>query len=170
MNHSANGRGHGRLGSVLIHFCGFALVASSIVKFLQPPGPVRYMAYLGYEHGTLFLIATMELLIGISFLLPSTRSAGLLLVSSYFGGAIAAHLANHSFSDGGPFVIFNANHHYLGTLPATVLLLSAWIGVWLHHPESLWSFSRKRTAELHSRTTNRDPRIAESREHTPSLT
>jgi hypothetical protein len=35
--------------------------------------------------------------------------AGLLLVSSYFGGAIAAHLANHPFIAGGPFLAFNAS-------------------------------------------------------------
>jgi DNA-directed RNA polymerase specialized sigma24 family protein len=39
----------------------------------------------------------------------STRWAGLLLVLSYFGGAIAAHLANHPFIAGGPFLAFNAS-------------------------------------------------------------
>ena len=142
MNHSTYVGKHGRLGGALIHFCVFGLAVSSTVKFLHPTRPVAYLSYLGYEHETLYLIATLELLTAVAFLFPFTRSAGLLLVSSYFGGAIAAHMANHPFAGGGPFLAFNANHHYLGTLPATLFLASAWIGVWLRHPESLWSFTR----------------------------
>ena len=141
MNVTSKVAGHGRLGNVLIYFCAVGLVISSTVKFLAPAKPVAYMSYLGYEHDTLFFVATLELLTAIAFFFRPTRSAGLLLVSAYFGGAIAAHLANHPFAGGGPFLAFNANHHYLGTLPATLFLTFAWIGVWLRHPQSLWSFS-----------------------------
>jgi hypothetical protein len=137
-----------------------------MVKFLHPAGPVAYMGYLGYEGDRLFLIATLELLTAVAFLLPSTRSAGLLLVSAYFGGAIAAHLANHAFTGGGPFLTFNANHHFLGTLPATVLLASAWIGVWLRHPEALWSFGEKRDT---TGSTENSARISGSKERALSL-
>ena len=131
---------HEKWGARLIYFCAIGLAISSMVKFLHPAKPVAYMAYLGFVDNELFLVACLELIAAIVFLIPSTRSAGLLLVSSYFGGAISAHLANHPFYGGGPFLEFNANHHYLGTLPATLLLTCAWIGVWLRHPESRWSF------------------------------
>jgi hypothetical protein len=131
---------HIRLGDVLIYWCVFGLAASSIVKFLHPAKVLDYMGYLGYANGTFFLIAGLELLTAVLLFFQPTRAAGLLLVSSYFGGAISAHLANHPFSAGGLFLAFNANHHFLGTPPATTFLVSAWIGVWLRHPESRWSF------------------------------
>ncbi len=140
MNASPDTSRHGRLGNVLIYFCAAGLLVSAAVKFLAPPKPVAYMSYLGYEHGTLFFVATLELLTALAFFFRPTRSAGLLLVSAYFGGAIAAHLANHPFVGGGPFLTFNAVHHYLGTLPATLFLVLAWIGVALRHPQALWSF------------------------------
>lgn len=135
-----SGNQYGKLGKALIYFSGFGMAATSLVKFLHPAAPVAYLAYLGYEQEKLFVVAALELLAAVMFLIPSTRSVGVLLVSSYFGGAIAAHLAAHPFTGGGPFLAFNAHHHYLGTLPATLFLLSAWIGTWMHHPESRWSF------------------------------
>jgi len=139
-----------KLGNALIHFCAAGLIVSSVVKFLHPAKPVAYMAYLGYEDDKLFFIAALELLTAVSFLVRRTRSAGLVLVSSYFGGAIAAHLANHPFNGGGGFLTFNANHHYLGTLPALLFLSSAWIGVFLRHPESRWSFAGNARTEVRS--------------------
>jgi hypothetical protein len=137
---------HERLGNGLICFCALGLAISSMVKFVHPARPVAYMAYLGFTDTELILVACLELISAILFMIPSTRSAGLLLVSSYFGGAISAHLANHPFNGGGPFLAFNANHHYLGTLPASLFLMCAWIGVWLRHPESRWSFGRRAIA------------------------
>jgi len=136
-----------RCGNALISFAGFGLVISSMVKFLHPAKPVAYMRYLGYEHETLYLVAIIELITAILFLRESTRSFGLLLVSSYFGGAIAAHLANHPFYGGGMFLEFNANHHYLGSLVPALFLVCAWAGVWLRHPESRWSFVPIKHAE-----------------------
>src|SRR5579871_4700491 len=115
-------------GNGLIYFSGVGLAVSSVVKFLHPAKPVAYMAYLGFEHDKLYFIACLEMVAAITFLVPATRPAGLLLVSSYFGGAISAHLADHPFTGGGPFLAFNASHHYLGTLPAALLLISAWAG------------------------------------------
>ena len=131
MDRSPNSERHSRLGDGLIYFCVLGLAIGSIVKFLHPARVVAYMGFLGYQNSTLLLIAGLELMIATLFLLPSTRPAGLLLVSAYFGGAIASHLATHPLVSGGPFLEFNARHPYLGTLPATVFLASAWMGVWL---------------------------------------
>ena len=169
MDHSPIGKKHRRLGNILIYFCAFGLAASSTIKFLHPAKPVAYMSYLGYEDGTLFLIAGLELFTAVLFLLPSTRSAGLLVVSAYFGGAIAAHLANHPFTGGGPFLTFNANHHYVGTLPATALLACAWIGVSLRHPEAFWSFGRPRETGLSSHAARDPARTPTLKKHAPSL-
>ena len=149
MNHSTNSNRNVRLGNALIRLCGFGLAYSSIVKFVHPRPVVEYMGYLGFENGTLLLLACAELLIAAAILFPRTRSAGIFLASSYLGGAIAVHVANHPFHGGGPFLTFDAHHHYLGSLPAAIFLTSGWIGVWLRHPESRWSFHREGSGEAH---------------------
>ena len=126
-------------GNYFIRFCGFGLLFSSAVKFWHPAKAVAYMASMGYEGGTYYFIAVLEMLIAIGFLLPSTRSVGLLLLSGYLGGAISAHLAIHRFNVGGPFLVYMANHPYVGALVPGVLLILAWIGIWMRHPGVLGS-------------------------------
>ena len=130
-----------RIGDALIRFGGIVLVLSSLVKFTHSAKPVAYMSYLGYEDEKMFLIAAIEMIIGAVFIRRATRVVGLLLVSSYFGGAIAAHLASHPLNSSAPIVAFNFHHPYLGALPAVLILASAWIGAYLRHPEILWNRS-----------------------------
>lgn len=87
----------------------------------------------------MYLIAAIEVFIGVVFLRRATRTVGLLLLSSYFGGAIAAHLASHPLNSSAPIVVFNFHHPYLGALPAMMVLASAWIGMYLRHPDALWN-------------------------------
>ena len=137
-----------KLGNSLTYICVSALIISSGLKFLHPTRVVAYMGFLGYQNGTFFLIAALEVLAALLFLFPSTRASGLLLVSAYFGGAISAHLAQHAFVGGGPFLRFNAAHPFLGTIPASIFLMAAWLGVWLRHPEARWSSGMKETARI----------------------
>jgi len=132
-----------KLGNTLIYICAGALIISSGLKLLHPAKVVAYMGFLGYQNGTFVLIAALEILAALFFLFPSTRASGLLLVSAYFGGAISAHLAQHAFVGGGPFLRFNATHPFLGTIPASIFLMAAWLGVWLRHPEARWSRGMK---------------------------
>jgi hypothetical protein len=92
---------------------------------------MAYMASMGYQGGTVFFIAGLEAMTSILFLLPSTRRLGLLLLSAYLGGAIAAHLSIHRLVTGGPFLVFMATHRYIGAIEPTIVLLPAWIGMWL---------------------------------------
>lgn len=124
-----------RWGNAMIQFCGWVLIGSSIVKFLHLSGAMDYMASMGYERGTLNLVAVVELSSAVLFLVRRTRLLGLLLVSSYLGAAIAGHLAIHRFFDrGGPFVEYMATHRYTGSLIPAAFLLLAWTGTWLAHP------------------------------------
>ena len=77
---------------------------------------------MGFDGGRLTFVAGLEILSGLLFLVPFTRSFGLLLVSSFLGGAIATHLQH-----GQPIV-----------QPSFVLFL-IWLGTWLRHPRILWS-------------------------------
>lgn len=130
-------------GTNLIRFCGYLLIVSSALKFMHPSKPVAYMASMGFVGSTLYVVATLELLSAILFLVPRTRRLGLLLVSSYLGGAIAAHLALHHSLTGGKFLVFMATHPYIGALEPTVVLLAGWIGVALCPPEELSWFAKR---------------------------
>jgi hypothetical protein len=71
----------------------------------------------------MLLIGIGELVSALLFLIPQTNSLGLLLLSSYLGGAIVTHMQH-----GQPFFA-----------PA-ILLLLVWIAGYLRHPEVLQSF------------------------------
>jgi hypothetical protein len=120
-----------RWGSTLIGFCGYGLTFSSAVKFVHPAKAVAYMASMGFDGGTFYVVALLEFISAVLFLLPPTRRLGLLLVSAYLGGAIAAHLAVHRFFTGGRFLVYMAQHPYMGALVPGAVLVAAWIGTWL---------------------------------------
>ncbi len=109
-------------GSVLIALGGVVLLASAAAKFARVPPIVAELGAFGFVGSKLILIAVIEVLSALLFLIPRTRSAGLLLVSSYLGGAIATHV----------------QHDQSVVQPAVVLTI-LWLGAWLRHPEILWS-------------------------------
>lgn len=117
--------------NALIRFCGYGLILSSLVKFVHPPRAVAYMASMGFEGRMFLLVAILELISAVLFLMPATRRIGLLLVSSYLGGAIAAHLSVHRFFVGGPFLVYMAMHPYVGALVPAAVLTAGWAGMWL---------------------------------------
>jgi hypothetical protein len=116
------GRVRRTAGNILIFLGGLALIASAATKFTHVVPVVKQLAAIGFDGGRLMIIATLEVFSAAMFLIPRTRSIGLLLISSYMGGAIAAHLGH-----GEPVY-----------QPAFVLAL-LWIGAYLRHPEVLWS-------------------------------
>jgi hypothetical protein len=136
-----------RTGERLINFTGAVLLISAGVKFLHPLKAVNYMVFLGYADEKLFLIAAIELLTAVLFLYRPTRIAGAMLVSAYFGGAIAAHLADHPLTGSAPIILFNYHHHYLGTLPAVVVLVSAWLGLSLSNPNLFHAVGTRRMSD-----------------------
>jgi hypothetical protein len=117
---------HRIAGTVLIALCGLALIGSASAKFAQVPRVVTELNAFGFQ-GKLLLIATGEALSAVLFLVPRTRSIGLLLVSGLLGGAIATHMQH-----GQPYV------------GPAVLLLLVWLGTRLRHPEALWSLTYRR--------------------------
>jgi len=135
MNSPVEDKRRVRWGNRLIRFSGTILLISSVVKFLHPAKAVAYMRFFGYAENTLLPIAAMELVIALLFLLRSTRVPGLILVSAYMGGAIAAHVAYHPLTSTNPIILFDWNHPVLGMTPPVLVLAVAWAGAWLRHPE-----------------------------------
>lgn len=120
-------RVHRMVGNMLIFLPGLVVAVSSIVKFAGVPGVVQSMTADGFSGGKLTLVATLEIFSAALFLFPRTRSFGVLLMSSFLGGAICTHVQMGEYAKGiGP----------------SILLILAWIGTWLRHPQALWTPDR----------------------------
>lgn len=123
-----------RVGNVLIFVLGLAVVTSSMVKFAGVQGVVHSMAAEGFSEGKLTLVAVLEIVSAALFLYRRTRPFGVLILSSFLGGAICTHVQMGAYAEAiGPFV----------------LLILVWIGTWLRHPQALWSPDAGDTAGSH---------------------
>lgn len=107
-----------RVGNVLTYFLSVLLFVSAFLKFAVPK-VIEQMGLVGFSGGRLHFIAVLELTSAILFINAKTRSFGLLMVSSYLGGAIAAHMG----------------HGQLGFQPAIILALF-WLATWLRAPQT----------------------------------
>src|SRR5215470_19776248 len=119
-------------GNILIFLPGLAVTMSSIVKFAGVPAVVHNMAADGFANGKLTLVASLEILSAALFLFPRTRSFGVLVLSSFLGGAICTHVQMGE---------------YAKAIGPSILLTLAWIGTWLRHPQALWNPNRGHAAE-----------------------
>ena len=122
------GKGRCIAGLVLICLGSIVLIGSAGAKFAHVPKVVNELGAMGFENGRLTMIAVAEVISALLFLLPITRSVGLLLASAYMGGAIATHVQH-----GQPFI-----------QPAMILTI-IWAGAWLRHPQVLWSMNQAST-------------------------
>ncbi len=130
-------------GNLLILLGGVMLLGSAGAKFARVPRVVTQLGGFGFEGNRLMWIAALEVLSALLFLVPPSRSIGLLLVSAFMGGAIATHI----------------QHGQSFLLPAVFLSL-LWLAAWLRHPEVLWSLGRSAHTPSRLATT-------EQREGTP---
>lgn len=121
-SHPTMSRARSVFGNVLVIFPSVVLIASSLAKFANVPAIAGPLAKLGFYGDRLKIIAVAELVSAVLFLYPRTRAIGLILLSSYLGGAIAAHMGH-----GEPVY-----------QPAFILIL-IWIASAVRNPEALWS-------------------------------
>jgi hypothetical protein len=128
-------------GNILIGLPGVALIGSAAAKLVHVPKVVEQMAASGFAGERLTFIAVLEVFCAVLFLIPSTRAAGLLLVSAFLGGAIATHL-----------------QHGQSVAQPGVFLAVLWVGAWLRHPQILWSNSASTLGTIPYSTADRRPR------------
>src|SRR5262245_17282444 len=119
------GKGRRMAGLILICLISFVLLASAGAKLAHVPKVVEELGAFGFTGGKLIMIAFAEIVAAILFLVPYTRSAGLLWASAYLGGAIATHV----------------QHDQSFLQPGMVLAL-LWLGAWLRNPVVLWSLNQ----------------------------
>lgn len=99
------------------------MLMDSIGKFIKPPEVVDGTLELGYSEHHITLLGVLGLTSILIYVIPRTSVLGALLLTAYFGGAIAMHvrLDNPLFT------------HILFPVYLAVL---AWGGIWLRN-ESL---------------------------------
>jgi hypothetical protein len=118
-------------GLVLHALVGGLMIFTGSQKVLGSVPPEALVKYgLGDQ---VRLIGTGALLTALLLLVPRTSSLGILLTSSFWGGAICTHMAH-----GEPYVL------------QAVLLVLSWAGAYLRNPATLGSFSEplRRTREV----------------------
>jgi hypothetical protein len=110
------------VGLTLHLLLGVLMIVAGVTKILWliPAAPVERLGLS--EH--IQLIGAGELITAILLLIPRTLSLGILLTSSYWGGAICIHMAHAD-----PYVL------------QSVLLVLAWVGAYLRNPATLYSFA-----------------------------
>jgi hypothetical protein len=115
-------------GDILICLAGFGLLATSGMKFAHVPPVIAHLTSAGFGGEKINFVASVELLSALLFLLPLTRSLGILFVSAFLGGAIATHV--------------QAGEYARVATPALFMAL-CWLGSLLRYPEVLWSLNRR---------------------------
>jgi len=126
MLNNSTSQGRRIAGKILFTVGGVMLLASAGMKLAHVPGVVKGMAVFGIDDAKLTLIGLEEALCTILYLIPRTRSLGLLLISAHMGGAIATHF-----------------EHNNSALVPSIFLGFLWLGAWMRHPNILWSFCGK---------------------------
>jgi hypothetical protein len=96
------------------------MLFDSIMKFVKPPHVIEGTLALGYGEEHLIVIGTLGLISTLLYAFPRTSILGAILLTGYFGGAVATHLRlnNPLFS------------HTLFTVYFGVLI---WGGLWLRN-------------------------------------
>jgi hypothetical protein len=96
------------------------MLFDSFGKFAKPPEVISGTLELGYAEHHLVILGTLGLITTVLYIIPQTSILGAVLLTGYFGGAMATHvrLDNPLFTH----VLFTV---YLG--------IFAWGGLWLRN-------------------------------------
>ncbi len=96
------------------------MLMDSIMKFVKPPEVIEGTLDLGFTEQHLPVIGTLGLISTLLYVFPRTSILGAILLTGYFGGAVATHLRLNN-------PLFT---HTLFTVYFGVLI---WGGLWLRN-------------------------------------
>ncbi len=96
------------------------MLMDSIMKFVKPPEVIEGTLALGYAEQHLPIIGTLGLISTLLYIFPRTTIIGAILLTGYFGGAVATHLRLNN-------PLFT---HVLFTVYFGILI---WGGLWLRN-------------------------------------
>src|SRR5699024_6016697 len=119
-NTEANSISKGRLWTarVMSWLVVLFMLFDSIFKFIQPESVVKGTLSLGYAEHQIAIIGTLGLISVILYAIPRTSILGAILLTGYWGGAIATHLRLD-------------NPLFTHMLFPVYLAILAWGGLWL---------------------------------------
>lgn len=79
-------------GYVLSAIPVLMLLFSGVMKLVKPPGFAEGMVALGWDEKSALTLAILEIGSTILYLIPRTAVLGVILLTGYFGGAVATHV------------------------------------------------------------------------------
>lgn len=94
------------------------MLMDSIMKFIQPPTVVETTVALGFAEDQIYVLGILGLLSTLLYALPRTSVLGAILLTGYWGGAMATHLRLD-------------NPLFTHLLFPVYLAILAWGGIWL---------------------------------------
>jgi hypothetical protein len=80
------------LGWILTLLPSAALVMSAVFKFLKPPAFMDGFKHLGWNEDAALGLGILDLVCAVIYLFPRTAVFGAILITGYFGGAVATHV------------------------------------------------------------------------------
>ena len=117
------------IGWVLAGGLTVFLGMSAFMKISGAEEAAGMLMTMGFTESEVTLIGIGELVSVLLFLIPKTSSAGLLLLSAYFGGAIATHMQQPA----------GEGDNYMG---AAIFLIVVWVIAIIRTPGVLASFKK----------------------------
>lgn len=110
------------------------MLMDSIFKFIQPEEVVQGTLALGYAEHHIAIIGALGLLSVLLYAFPRTSLLGAVLLTGYWGGAVATHIRMDD-----PFFTHTLVPVYMGVL--------AWGALWLREEKlrDLIPFKKKKT-------------------------
>ena len=96
------------------------MLMDSIMKFVKPPEVIEGTLALGFAEQHLPIIGALGLISTLVYVIPRTSILGAILLTAYFGGAVATHLRLNN-------PLFT---HTLFTVYFGILI---WGGLWLRN-------------------------------------
>lgn len=89
----AQSKGMTIAGWVMTGLLGALLTASAVMKFINPPElAAEFVGKFGYPESAARYIGAVEAACLVLFLVPRTAVLGAVLLTGYFGGAVATHV------------------------------------------------------------------------------
>lgn len=79
-------------GCVLSALPALLLIMSGVMKLIQPPGMADGFEHLGWPMKLAPALGVLELACAVLYVIPKTSVLGAILMTGYFGGAIATHV------------------------------------------------------------------------------
>ena len=107
-------------GRVLSAIPILMLLMGAIFNLSGNPKAVEGAVGMGYPANTVPILGVVALLCAVLYAVPRTAVLGAILMTAYFGAAVATHI--------------RAGQGLLWTLPAVIVCTITWLGIYLREP------------------------------------